>query len=70
MHHGRLRYVADVTKDRRAGRAALERLDKTVTEILDITGNSEDELVAALTGADEPAPSVDPAAERDGAAGT
>jgi len=59
-----------VAKDRRVERRALEHLDKTVTEILDITGTSEGEPVAALTGADAPAHSVDAAAERDGAAGT
>ncbi|WP_420443144.1 hypothetical protein [Candidatus Poriferisodalis sp.] len=59
-----------MAKDRQAGREALEGLDKTVTEILDVTDGSEDEFVTALTGADEPSPSGNLAADRGDAVGT
>ncbi len=46
-------FVPIVAKDRRAGAAALERLDVLVTEVLEERGLSEDELVSEIVGADE-----------------
>ncbi len=46
-------FVPIVAKDRRAGAQALERLDLLVTEVLDETGLSEDELVSEIIGADD-----------------
>jgi antitoxin (DNA-binding transcriptional repressor) of toxin-antitoxin stability system len=46
-------YVPLAAKDRAAGRAALDRLGETVEAILDRTGMTEDELVAALTVNDD-----------------
>lgn len=44
-------FVPIVAKDRRAGAAALDRLGKTVRDVLAKTGLSEDELVAEFIGA-------------------
>ena len=42
-------YIPIVAKDRQAGRASLDRLGKTVQDILDRTGMTEEELVAEFT---------------------
>ena len=43
-------FVPIVAKDRRAGSQALERLDVLVTEVLEETGLTEDELVSEIVG--------------------
>ena len=43
-------FVPIVAKDRRAGAQALERLDVLVTEVLEETGLTEDELVSEIVG--------------------
>ena len=45
-------FVPIVAKDRRAGAQALERLDVLVTEVLEETGRSEDELVSEIADTD------------------
>ena len=45
-------FVPIVAKDRRSGAQALERLDVLVTEVLDETGLTEDELVSEIVGDD------------------
>ena len=42
-------YIPIVAKDRKAGRAALDRLGETIEDILAITGMTEEELVAEFT---------------------
>ena len=44
-------FVPIVAKDRRAGAQTLERLDVLVTEVLEGTGLTEDELVSEIVGA-------------------
>ena len=46
-------FVPIVAKDRRAGAHALDRLDVLVTEVLEATGLTEDELVSEIVGADD-----------------
>lgn len=46
-------FVPIVAKDRRAGAQALERLDVLVTEVLEETGLTEDELVSEIIGSDD-----------------
>ena len=43
-------FVPIIAKDRRAGAQALERLDVLVTEVLEETGLTEDELVSEIVG--------------------
>jgi antitoxin (DNA-binding transcriptional repressor) of toxin-antitoxin stability system len=47
-------YIPMVAKDRAAGREALERLGETIEAILERTGLTEDDLVAALVPSEEP----------------
>ncbi len=46
-------FVPIVAKDRRAGAQTLERLDVIVSEVLEGTGLTEDELVSEIVGADD-----------------